>query len=92
MQASELADRAEAFPAGINGFDGRLQRGRSASRVTPDDTATSSARSARQREALTGSIDRTASCSTSARRRANLWTRITHHPDVAQWQGDSAAK
>jgi hypothetical protein len=92
MQALEVADKAEAFLAGINGFDGRLQ----ARHVSIKRDA------GRYRD-----IFRTVGPATGGtywlyrpdgtvfyigKAEASLWTRITAHPGVAEWLGESAKR
>jgi hypothetical protein len=93
MQALELADRAEAFLAGINAFDDRLNArqvsierdaGRYRDIFRKDDGPETGGTYWLYRPDgvvfYIGKAD------------ASLWTRITYHPDVAEWHGDPAAK
>lgn len=92
MQALELADKAEAFLAGINGFDGRLHarqvsiernagRYRDIFRIT-DGPATGGTYWLYRPDGTVFYIGKA----------ANLWKRITRHPGLAEWQGELAKR
>jgi hypothetical protein len=93
MQALELADKAEAFLAGINGFDGRLRarqvsiernagRYRDIFRIT-DGPATGGTYWLYRSDGTVFYVGKA---------EANLWNRITYHPGLAEWRGESAKR
>jgi len=91
MHAHELADKAEAFLAGINAFDGRLgarqvsivrDHGRYRDIFRMTDPATGGGTYWFYRPDGTVFY--------IGKAEASLWTRITYHPNLAQWNGDPA--